>query len=113
VLERRPTGASRTGQFDRTAVGWFEGQLDLDPEPLVFIDDTWADQPGTAPWLLAAGASGCTLACPTAAGPHHSRRGAPLQWNDRAYSVHGTISRAAVHAHVAKCLCLSSHPASS
>ena len=39
---------------------WFDGQLDLDPERLVFIDETWAiDQHGAAPRPRADAASGC------------------------------------------------------
>jgi hypothetical protein len=38
---------------------WFEGQLDLDPERLVFIDETWASTNRLADMGGRRAASGC------------------------------------------------------
>ena len=53
---------------------WFEGQLDLDPETLIFVDETGAwTRPGPAPrWRAGTdalpGACGFAWPCPTATG---------------------------------------------
>jgi hypothetical protein len=38
---------------------WFEGQLDLDPERLVFIDETWAKTNIARTHAAPRAASGC------------------------------------------------------
>jgi hypothetical protein len=47
---------------------WFEGQLDLDPERLVFIDETWASTTMPEPTAAAAAASASASAFRTATG---------------------------------------------
>ena len=40
---RDPFAASKTGRgISKRREDWFDNQLDLDPENLVFIDETWA-----------------------------------------------------------------------
>jgi hypothetical protein len=52
---------------------WFDGQIDLDPERLVFIDETWAKTNMARTHGPARRANGCGWAFPMVIGkPRHS-----------------------------------------
>ena len=57
-----------SGQKVVAEKAWFENQLDLDPERLVFIDETWAKTNMARTQAAAGAASACASAFRTAIG---------------------------------------------
>jgi hypothetical protein len=95
----RAKKTARASEQDRPDIvkrreDWFEGQLDLGPERLVFIDETFGlDQHG-AP--VRAGAARPAAAHERAARPLENddfRRRAPIDGNDSAHGSRRTVQR--------------------